>query len=163
MPADLRLVPCSIKYAKMYVRHHHRHNPLVQGGLFALGCESVATGQLVGVAIIGRPVAQELQKQGYVEVTRVCTDGTRNACSFLIARARRAAVALGYDPKKFSTYTLVDEGGASIRGAGLRVVKCVGSRGWEEANVSRSRTDKHTLGDRFRWGDDDPALTGEAA
>lgn len=151
MPADLRLVPCTITYAKQYVRHHHRHNPKLLSGLFAVACESVATGQLVGVAVVGRPVSKELQKQGYVEAVRVCTDGTRNACSFLIARARRASVALGYDPKKFITYTLVDEGGASVRGAGLRVAKCLEARSWAEASVSRPREDKHTIGERFRW------------
>lgn len=151
MAADLRLVPCTIKFAKAYVREHHRHNPVVVGGLFAVGCESVATDELVGVAIIGRPVSPVLQERGYVEAIRVCTDGTRNACSFLIARARRAAVALGYEQGRFITYTLVDEGGASIRGAGLRVAKCVKARSWAADNVARSREDKHTIGDRLRW------------
>jgi hypothetical protein len=151
MAADLRLAPCTIKYAKLYVQHHHRHNPNVQGALFALAAESVASGELVGVAMIGRPVSQELQRQGYVEAVRVCTDGTRNACSFLIARARRAAVALGYPPDKFITYTLVDEGGASVRGAGLRVAKCLEARSWAESNVARRRRDSHTIGDRLRW------------
>lgn len=151
MPADLRLVPCTISYAKQYVRHHHRHNPKVVGALFAVACESVTTGALVGVALVGRPVSKEMQKQGYVEAVRVCTDGTRNACSFLISRARRAAVALGYDQGKFLTYSLVDEGGASLRGAGLRVAKCLEARSWSDHSVARPREDKHTIGDRFRW------------
>lgn len=92
--ADLRLVPCTISYAKKYVLHHHRHNPCTVSALFAVACERTSDGELVGVCMVGRPVSKELQAQGYVEAIRVCTDGTRNACSFLISRARRAAVAL---------------------------------------------------------------------
>lgn len=149
--AVLRLAPCTVQAAKQYVRYHHRHNPRVQSGLFAVAVERADTGERVGVAIVGRPSSRVLQARGMVEITRVCTDGTPNACSFLIARARRAAVALGYRPGNLITYTLVDEGGASIRGAGLRVAACVEARGWADASVARAREDKHTIGDRFRW------------
>lgn len=36
---------------------------------------------LVGVAIVGRPVARLLDDDHTLEVVRVATDGTRNACS----------------------------------------------------------------------------------
>lgn len=44
-----------------------------------------------------------------MELTRLCTDGTRNAASFLLGAARRATFALGY--KRLITYTLEEEGG----------------------------------------------------
>lgn len=112
----MKLVPISIREANRYVGHHHRHHRSVQGALFALAAEK--DGQLVGVAIVGRP-APGLQDGLTAEVTRCCTDGTPNACSFLYARCRRALAALGYTNVK--TYTRqspsgwVRAGGAAAR------------------------------------------------
>ena len=39
-----------------------------------------------------------------VEVTRLCTDGTKNACSFLYGAAARIAKEMGY--KQIQTYIL---------------------------------------------------------
>lgn len=50
------------------------------------------------------------------EVSRLATDGTRNACSILYAAAARACDAMGFD--SIQTYTLPEEGGASLRAAG---------------------------------------------
>jgi hypothetical protein len=69
---------------------------------------------LVGVAVIGRPVARMAQDGNTVEITRLCVlDTARNAASALIARARRVAQVLGYT--RVITYTLKAEGGASLR------------------------------------------------
>lgn len=77
--------------------------------------------QLVGVAIVGRPVAPKLDDGLTVEITRVCTDGTRNAASMLYGACRKAARAMGYD--RIFTYTLPEEGGASLRAAGFKLDK----------------------------------------
>lgn len=110
----LRLKPLSLREANEYVRQHHRHHKPVVGHKFSIGCE--AEGRLVGVVIAGRPVSRFLDDGHTLEVTRLCTDGTRNACSFLYAAAARAAAAMGYD--KIITYTLENENGASLRAAG---------------------------------------------
>ena len=144
----VKLVPISIREAKLYVAHHHRHHRPPQGALFALGAEK--DGQLVGVASVGRPVGQGLQDGRTVEVTRVCTDGTRNACSFLYARCRRAARALGYEHVK--TYTREDESGASLRAAGFEQEALLPARSWAAANVARIRHDQSTPAARVRWG-----------
>jgi hypothetical protein len=77
-------------------------------------------GTLVGVCIVNRPVNLFMDNDLTLEVARLCTDGTPNACSFLLSRAARAAKALGY--RRIQTYTLADEavksGGASLRAAG---------------------------------------------
>jgi len=52
-------------------------------------------------------------------VTRVASDGYVNACSQAYGALRRAAVALGY--VRLVTYSLPDEGGASLRAAGWRL------------------------------------------
>lgn len=143
----LMLVPISIAEAKRYVLHHHRHHRPPQGALFALGVE--AHGQLCGVAIVGRP-PRGLQDGRTVEVTRCCTDGTPNACSFLYGRCRRAAAALGYG--KVLTYTRQDESGSSLRAAGFVQEALLPARDWSVANVSRVRHQKTEPFPRVRWG-----------
>jgi hypothetical protein len=144
---SLKLVPVSIAEAKRFVAHHHRHHRPPQGALFALGCEQ--DGQLVGVAIVGRPVGRGLQDGRTVEITRVATDGTRNACSFLYGRCRRAARALGYE--RVVTYTRQDESGSSPRASGFEQVALLPARSWAEASIARPRTDQAEPADRVRW------------
>jgi hypothetical protein len=82
-----------------------------------------------------------------LEVLRVATDGTANACSMLYGAAWRAARALGW--RKLITYTLVSEPGTSLRAAGWRVVGVVRGRSWDCA--SRPRVDRHPTLDKQRW------------
>ena len=91
---------------------------------------------LVGVVVAGRPVARGLDDGFTCEVTRCCADGTKNACSMLYGAAARAARAMGYT--KIVTYTLPQEGGSSIRGAGwIEVATTKGNRTWD--TLSRHR------------------------
>lgn len=132
---SLRIVPVSLADARSFVADHHRHNGPPRGHKFSIG---VAAGDtLVGVAIVGRPVSRVIQAEGgTLEVTRVCTDGTDNACSMLYGACRRAAFALGYD--RLITYTQDDEGGSSLRAAGYRVLAQRPIRsGWSTASRPR--------------------------
>ena len=104
----LRIVPTDLKTANEFVRKLHRHSRPVVGHRFAVGVAD-ETGTLRGVAIVGRPVAPRLDNGFAAEITRLCTDGTRNACSMLYGAARRAARAMGMEP--IYTYTMPDEGG----------------------------------------------------
>ncbi len=115
----MMVVPCTIQRAREIVRVHHRHNRPPVSGLFALAAE--LDGELVGVAIVGRPVARALQDGKTAEVTRTCTlpGAPKGAVSFLYAACRRAAHALGY--REIITYTLATESGASLRGAGWQM------------------------------------------
>ena len=88
----------------------------------------MADGQLVGVAITGRPVSRYLDDGLTLEVNRLCTDGTRNACSFLYGAAARAAKAMGY--QKIITYILDTEDGASLRAAGWTCAGLAGGKEW---------------------------------
>ena len=118
----LDIVPVSLAEANEYVLEHHRHHRPVTGHKFSIGCTDGE--RIVGVAIVGRPVSRYLDDGWTLEVTRLCTDGTRNACSVLYAAAWRAARAMGY--KKVITYILESENGASVKAAGY---KCVGEAG----------------------------------
>lgn len=116
----LRIVPIDLKTANEFVRKLHRHSRPVVGHRFAVGVAD-DDGTLRGVAIVGRPVARRLDDGKAAEITRLCTDGTKNACSMLYGAARRAARAMGHDP--IYTYTLPEEGGASLRAAGFQLDK----------------------------------------
>lgn len=144
---SLRIVPVDLKTAREFVAAHHRHNEPPIGHKFSVGVAEAD--QLVGVAIIGRPVSRVIQSEGNtLEVIRTATDGTRNANSMLYGAARRAAFALGYD--RLITYTQADESGASLRAAGFRVIAARPPRaGWD--TPSRRRTNKADNTPRTLW------------
>jgi hypothetical protein len=139
------LIPLTLSEANQFVALHLRHHPPVRGHKFSLGAER--EGRLVGIAIVGRPVSRMLQDGKTLEVTRLCSDGTRNACSFLYGAAARAAFALGYE--RIGTYTLPDEGGASLRASGWKLLGERGGGNWNRP--SRPRTDKHPTQTKLRW------------
>ncbi|WP_432832972.1 XF1762 family protein [Dactylosporangium sp. CA-092794] len=145
---SLRVVPVTYAEACSFITDWHRHHRPPQGHKFSMG---VACGEvLVGVAVVGRPVARMLDDGQTLEVTRVAVaDGARNACSLLYAAAWRAAKALGY--RRLITYTQGGESGASLRAAGWRVVAArPPSPGW--SRPSRPRTDRGADGiARQRW------------
>lgn len=141
----LCVVPLPLDEANAYVERHHRHSNPTVGHKFSLGA---ALGyQIVGVAIVGRPVARPLDDGWTLEVLRVCSTGERNVCSFLYGACWKAARALGY--RKLVTYTLATEPGSSLRAVGWRVVGEVTARSWDAP--SRPRVDKHPLQERLRW------------
>ena len=143
----LELVPLSFREACDFIDAWHRHHDSPQGHKFSIG---VALGEtLVGAATIGRPTSRVLDDGMTLEVTRVATDGTRNANSKLYAAAWAAAKALGY--RRLITFTQEGESGASLRAAGWRVVAERPPRsGW--STPSRPREDKSPTGvQRTLW------------
>lgn len=109
----LRIVPCTFRDACKYIKDNHRHHPPTTGCKF---CVSVYNDDLlVGVAVAGRPVSRYLDDGFTLEINRVCTDGTRNACSMLYGACVRIAKDMGY--KKVITYILDSESGASVKAA----------------------------------------------
>jgi hypothetical protein len=133
----VKLVRIQLPEANAFVREHHRHHKPVVGHLFSIG--AAKDGKIVGVAIVGRPVARMRDDGETAEVTRLCTDGTRNACSFLYGACSRAAFAIGF--KRIGTYILASEPGTSLTGAGWRLVGETGGGSWSRGD--RPRVDKH--------------------
>jgi hypothetical protein len=119
---SITAVPMDLREANEFVANFHRHNKPVPGARFSIGASDGK--QLVGVAIVGRPVARRLQQQGggVAEVVRCCVknNAPKGACSFLYAACWRAWRAMG--GTRLITYTLQTESGASLRGAGWVVV-----------------------------------------
>lgn len=144
-----RLSLCPVTFAEAcdFVALHHRHHAPPVGHKFSLGV--ALDGALVGVAIVGRPVARSFDDGWTLEVTRTATDGTRNACSQLLGAAWRAAKALGYT--RLITYTQRGESGSSLRGAGYRPVAERRARGTWNC-PTRPRLDRSTGGiQRTLW------------
>jgi hypothetical protein len=142
----LSIVPLTLAEANGFVAGNHRHHAPVRGHKFSLGV-AAPCGRLVGVAIVGRPSARRLQDGRTLEVTRVATDGTPNACSAAYSAARRAANALGYS--RLITYTLKTESGRSIVAAGWRVDGQTRGGTWSRAG--RPRSDKASTAPKTRW------------
>ena len=122
----LALTPVSLREANAFVDRHHRHHKGVTGHKFSIGCTQ--DGELVGVAIMGRPVSRYLDDGLTLEVNRLCTTGAENACSMLYGAAARAARAMGY--RKIITYTLDTEPGTSLRAAGWTCMGLAGGERW---------------------------------
>jgi len=143
----LQLQPINRDEAHAFIKRHHRHHKAPLGEKFAI---AVGNGEaVVGVITVGRPVSREIQaREPYTcEATRCCTDGTKNACSMLYRAAWRAARAMGY--RRLITYTNPEEGGASLRAAGFRVVGQTHGGDWN--CPSRPRVDLHPNQKKIVW------------
>ena len=144
---EMVIRPVSLKVAQQFVREHHRHNKPPVGHKFSVGLFIDA--RCVGVAVAGRPVARMLDDGLTLEITRTCTDGTRNANSMLYGAIVRAAKALGY--LRCITYTQHSESGASLRGAGWTAVQELPPRaGWDSPSRRRGDIGSSQIA-RIRW------------
>lgn len=133
---SLRIEHIELKQANQYVLDNHRHHKPVQGHRFSVACYD--GDRLCGVAIVGRPRARAIDQYNTVEVLRLCTDGTYNACSILYAACRRAAKELGY--KRRITYILDSESGTSLKASGWNFGYDTNGGSWD--TPTRRREDK---------------------
>ena len=131
----LFIKPISLKLANEYVLQHHRHHKPTVGHKFSISCVN-EDGEICGVAICGRPVSRYLDNGAILEINRLCTDGTKNACSILYGACARIAKEMGYD--KVVTYILASENGASLKASGF---VCEGEAGGEMWTGKRSGRD----------------------
>ena len=136
MSDRLEATPLELSAANEFVATLHRHHDPVHRDKYRIGASH--NGKLVGVVQVGRPVSRPLDDGKTVEVVRLCTDGTKDACSFLYSRAARIAKEMGYE--KIITYILCTETGASLRACGW-VEEAVTSGGhWSRPSRKRNTT-----------------------
>ena len=138
--------PCTIIEANKLVSELHRHHKPVTGHRFSIA--AYVEQSLVGAAVVGRPVGREVPQYMVAEVTRLVTNGHRNACSFLYARCAQAAEAMGF--WAIQTYTLLEESGASLRACGWEdegQVRLDG-KGW---NNRKGRKESQPKTPKRRW------------
>jgi hypothetical protein len=143
----LELTPINLDEANAFVTALHRHHSPVVGHKFSIGV--CLAEKIVGVIIVGRPVSRVLQDGVTLEVTRCCTDGTKNACSMLYRAACRVAFNLGF--KRLITYTLATESGASLRGAGFSLLGLRGGGNWNVPSRPRVDTAQLLQGQKQLW------------
>jgi len=141
--SKLSKCPVTLAEANAFVAAHHRHHHPVKFHKFSIG--AILDNAIVGVAIVNRPVAVARDDGLTLEVVRLCTDGTRNACSFLYGASAKAAFALGY--QRIGTYIAQREGGASLRASGWKLIGETSGKTWNRKN--RPRVDTHPLEPRF--------------
>jgi hypothetical protein len=145
----LTLAPCSLEEANAFVARHHRHHQPTPVAKFSIA--ATRDGAVVGVVIVGLPKARMAMDGWTLEVTRLATDGSSNACSLLYGAARRAALALGYT--RVITYTLADESGSSLRASGFVLEAIVKGESWMRRSNHGGRfvDDRNPTGDKKRW------------
>ena len=153
----MRIVPLTLREANDFVEAHHRHSARTSndGGKFAIGLKSGE--QLVGAAIVGRPVARMLQEEGTAELLRCCTaaGAPTGACSKLAARAKRVWQQMG--GTRLVTYTLASESGVSMRAAGFVLEAAVPARRWDTPSRRRAARAIEER-DKLRWAAELPAV-----
>ena len=149
---QLEIRPIDRESARRFVARHHAHcrPPLIWRFHTAIYNGNT----LLGVAIVGNPVAPALNGRGIVEVNRLCIRRDTavalrwNASSMLYGWCAREAARQGW--QKIITYTRVDEMGTSLRASGWTPESRVRGRGWHSARRARSNTNSW-IG-KVRWG-----------
>lgn len=138
-----------MKKANEFVAEHHRHSKPVarNGGRFAI---SLWENDLEGVIIVGNPIARMLMDGETAEVLRCCVkpSAPANACSKLYAAAWNAWKAMG--GKKMITYTLKEESGSSLKGAGWRKVAETKPHQWTTPTRIRNIQEIYNK-PKYRW------------
>lgn len=151
---NLTLKPVSFRDAKEFVDAHHRHCPGPRGWRYGAAIRNGS--ELVGVIMVGRPVARMIDGNTTVEVNRLCVrddlnpDLVWNACSQAYGWAAREAESRGFS--KIITYTMDEELGVTLRAAGWRVDGRTRGRQW--SSPGRQRAHLASTPDKLRWARD---------
>lgn len=145
---DIQLV--ELETANRFVSRLHRHHKPVVGHRFSLGCYRVIDSVLVGMCICGRPVARKAgNPREIMEVTRVCTNGEKNACSFLLGASARISREMGF--RVIQTYILESESGKSLQASGWVRDDRVSPGGKWKHTDGKERSNDHPLGCKHRY------------
>lgn len=132
------IVPLELKDLNALVASLHRHHKPVQGHRFSIGVEH--EGKIVGGVSVGRPTARMTDQRKVLEVTRLVTDGTKNACSILYSAAARVGKELGYE--RIQTFILDTEPGTSLKAAGWHMDVVSGGGDWTRVSKPNRRQDQ---------------------
>lgn len=144
---QLEIRPISNKDAGLFVDENHRHNQAPWGNWFSIALYD--WDELVGVAMVGRPISRILDDGLTAEVRRLTIKGTvPNGCSMLYGRAKRICILMGF--RKVITYTLQSESGSSLKAVGAKAVARVRARSWDTGKRHRE-TQPVQLEPKIRW------------
>lgn len=140
----IEIRPISLKTASEFIARNHRHHGPTAGCKFCVGL--FAGEDLIGCAVCGRPVSRYLDNGITCEINRLCTDGTKNACSMLYGACCRIAREMGY--KRIITYILASENGTSLKASNFI---CDGIAGGTHWTGKRTRRQTSPAEMKTRW------------
>lgn len=80
----MRIIPLTLAQANELVSRLHRHHKPAIGHRFSIGIADDTGANIHGAAIVGRPVARMTNQYTVVEITRVVTDGKKNARNYIL-------------------------------------------------------------------------------
>ena len=140
-------VPLELREANQAIEVWHRHHHPTKFHRFSVGCVD-EDGVLRGAAVVHKPVSRGYNPKEVLEVARVATDGTPNACSILYGASAKVAKALGY--LRIQTYTLPSESGSSLRAVGWVCEGHAGGGVWKRSDGKPRRDDQPTEV-KLRW------------
>jgi hypothetical protein len=135
---SLWIVPVILAEANEFVERFHRHHFPVVGARWSIGVSN--SEGLCGVAICGRPKARMLPQYSIIEINRVATDGTPNACSKLYAASAAIAKLMGFTD--IETAILETEPGTSLRAAGFELRRLSPGGDWNRPSRNGCRVDQ---------------------
>jgi len=144
----LKIIPLELREANILVEKWHRHHKKCQGHKFSIGVYDTKNNSIVGAAICGRPVARNINQRTTIEVTRLVTNGTKNACSILYSACARIAKNMGYE--KIQTYILENEKGYSLIASGWKCEGIFGGGQWRHTDGKPRRQDQ-PICKKKRW------------
>jgi hypothetical protein len=134
----MKIVPISLRQANEIVTQWHRHHKSSVGHKFSIALSQ--SEQYIGIAICGRPVARGSDDGFTLEIARLCTNGTKNACSMLYGACARIAKEMGY--RKIQTYILESEPGISLKASGWVMEAVTAGGQWKRTDGITNRTDQ---------------------
>lgn len=141
MGKSMKVRPCTLKQANEIVDKIHRHHKPCVGHRFSLALYS-DDDEIIAVVICGRPVARNCDQNYVLEISRCASKGDKNAISKLYGAVCRAAKAMGF--LSVQTYTLPEEGGASMKASGFEFAGEAGGGTWVHTDGKQRRTDQPT-------------------
>lgn len=136
----LLIKPITLKQANEIIEKWHRHHKPVVGHRFSIAAFDFETKKIKGIAVVGRPVARKVDQYDVAEVTRLVTDGAKNACSFLYSACARICKEMGF--YKIQTYILESEPGTSLIASGWQFKSIAGGGDWNCNARKNRRTDQ---------------------
>ena len=148
---QLRIEQVSAARARRFIADHHAHCAAPVAWRFHVAVFNGRT--MIGVAVVGNPVARALSGRDILEVNRLCVRRDTpsalrwNAASMLYGWCAREAERRGW--QKVITYTRADEPGTSLIAAGWIREGRVRGRGWH--STVRHRSNRNSWIDKVRW------------
>ena len=147
----MRIIPFTLRKANEFVKQFHRHSKTVVGCRFSIAAVD-ENDKIIGIAIVGRPVARRMDDGLTGEIVRTCTDGSKNVNSFLYGACARIWKEMG--GTRIITYTLSSESGVSLKAAGFKntsVTKAFKEgKGWTTRKNREWQPKVHSI-PKFRW------------